>query len=281
MEQFDIKRIEYENGSVFYRVFDNTINTEQEKNFEKGDLSQQEKQEREQYKEQFGFLSDKSKYVSIHRTKDKIYQIANCNTWSYFVTLTFKDEEVRTDIKKCKKQLRYFLNKYAAKRINKFGQSDFKYLFVPERHEKGGFHFHGLITEVPEDELITKKDGYMWKAWKYGISDLSEVRDMERISTYITKYITKDIETQIDQIGTSRYIASRNCSTPKTQYYRLKDDFSLHEESIKDFTRKLVRDNLDCLEYSKKIGNVTYIKFKKKEQINFKKVVDEIKKIGL
>lgn len=278
MEQFDIKRIEYKNGSVFYRIFDNTINTEQEKTYEKGELSEQEKQEREQYKEQFGFLSDKSKYVSIHRTKDKIYQIANCNTWSYFATLTFKDEEIRTDIKKCKKQLRYFLNKYAAKRIEKSGRSDFKYLFVPERHEKGGFHFHGLITEVSEDELIEKKDGYMWKAWKYGISDLSEVRDMERISTYITKYITKDIETQIDQIGTSRYIASRNCNTPKTQYYRLKDDFSLHDENIKDFTSMLVRDNLDCLEYSKKIGAVTYIKFKKKEQINLKKVVDEIKK---
>lgn len=272
MDQFDIKRIEYENGSVFYRIFDNTINTEQEKSYERGELSEQEKQEREQYKEQFGFLSDKSKYVSIHRTKDKIYQIANCNTWNYFVTLTFKDEEIRTDIKKCKGQLRYFLHEYGKKRKN------FKYLFVPERHEKGGFHFHGLITEVPEDELIEKKDGYIWKAWRYGISDLSEVRDMERISMYITKYITKDIETQIDQIGTSRYIASRNCNTPKTQYYRLKDDFSLHEESIKDFTSTLVKDNLDCLEYSKKIGAVTYIKFKKKEQINLKKVVDEIKK---
>lgn len=272
MKQFDIKRIEYNNGSVFYRIFDNTINTEQEKNFERGELSKQEKQEREQYKEQYGFLSEKSKYVSIHRTKDKIYQIANCNKWSYFVTLTFKDQEIRTDIKKCKRQLRYFLKEYKRKK------SDFKFLFVPERHEKGGFHFHGLITEVPEDELITKKDGYMWKSWKYGISDLSEVRDMERISTYITKYITKDIETQLDQIGTSRYIASKNCNIPKTQYFRLKDDFSLHDESIKDFTNTLVRENLDCLEYSKKVGAVTYIKFKKKEQINLKKVVDEIKK---
>lgn len=90
------------------------------------------------------------------------------------------------------------------------------YLFVPELHEDGAYHFHGLIQgDLPVVEAINPKTGdplmvkgaqiYNIPIWKAGFSNASRVKSSKAISSYIAKYITKGFSCPK---GCHRYLAS-------------------------------------------------------------------------
>lgn len=124
--------------------------------------------------------------ISKSRTKQKIKELALCNDFKYFYTQTLKDN--RYDLENFKKVIQEKFKAY--KRKNK----DFIYIIIYEKHKDGAFHLHGLIGGVGND-LYINNNGYYSLAFfeELGFNSISAIKDKEKTSSYITKYITKDI----------------------------------------------------------------------------------------
>lgn len=138
-----------------------------------------------------------SAYVSVNRSKNKIFYYARSNDWSngYFVTLTLDPERVDSfDYKSsvdCVRKFLDFLRHY---------DSSIYALIVPEKHESGRFHFHGLIHG--DISLLLKYSGHIVKGsmiynfikgWKYGFSNVTKVHNTLAVEKYICKYTTKEL----------------------------------------------------------------------------------------
>lgn len=150
--------------------------------------------------------------VSQNRTKRQIYHITRSNEWDYFITITI-DRKIfdASDYDTTVKKLTYFLNN-----IRKRKAHELKYLIVPELHaDKKNYHFHGLIANIgrcsftpsghfdDSGEII-----YNWNDWHYGFTTATKIKDNGRVSSYITKYITKDTAHELKY--KKRYYCSKN-----------------------------------------------------------------------
>lgn len=152
---------------------------------------------------------------SCRRSKNKIYDIAKSNCWEWFFTLTFNSEKVdRYDYSAVSKKLSLWLNN-----MRKICP-DMKYLVVPEQHEDGAWHFHGLFANVEDMEFVDsgKSDKHgrvIYNVGKYrlGFTQATKISDVVKASNYIAKYIT----VQLCDItkGKKRYWYSRNCDLPE------------------------------------------------------------------
>ena len=158
-----------------------------------------------------------SMYNSLNRTKQKIYDYALANDWSngYFLTITFNQKFVdRYNYAECYKRINTFL------KILKRNNPDLKYLFVPEQHKDGAWHFHGLIVNCDNLILIdsgkTSKGKKIYnidsKTYKYGFTTATKIEDTNKVSAYITKYITKELIESTK--GQHRYLFSKNLEVP-------------------------------------------------------------------
>lgn len=77
---------------------------------------------------------------SMRRARAKVRRMALANEFTYFVTLTLDPSKVDSHdgaavIKK--------LNAWASNAVQRHG---LRYILVPERHKKGGIHFHGFFN---------------------------------------------------------------------------------------------------------------------------------------
>ena len=147
---------------------------------------------------------------SLSRTVNTIYEIAFSNEWDWFLTFTFNPDNVnRYDYDECYKKLSKFLNNFK----NRYC-IDMKYLIVPEIHKDAAFHFHGLFSNV--DDFYFTDSGhksfgqivYNFDSYKLGFSTATKVQDTKKVSSYITKYITKDLIKSSN--GKHRYLCSKN-----------------------------------------------------------------------
>lgn len=167
-----------------------------------------------------------SEQSSLSRTKQKIYNYAFSNDWSngLFFTITFDPKQVDSfDYDKCYKRLHQFLKNI------KDQNPDFKYIFVPEFHKSGRIHFHGIGTNCDrlklEDSGIKKNGKKIYnvnsKTFRYGFTTVSKIEDTQKVSSYITKYITKEMITATK--GKHRYLCSRNLDTAEVENIMLDD----------------------------------------------------------
>lgn len=159
---------------------------------------------------------------SMSRTISSIYEISRANIWEYFVTFTFNRNLIDSSnydllAEKVSKWLNNLRSRYAP---------DLKYLIIPELHKDGiHYHFHAVIANVGDIQFIdsgVKHSGhtiYNIGNWKYGFTTASKVLDSGRISSYITKYITKDL-CAVSK-GKKRFWCSRNCDRAKVRTYNL------------------------------------------------------------
>ena len=144
---------------------------------------------------------------NVSRSKSRIRELALCNDWDYFATLTLSPEwGDRRDLPRWRENLSRWICYF-----RESGRApDFAYLFVPEEHKAGGWHMHGLIKGLPREELrlfslreklphyIRDKlrEGqavYDWPAYsaRYGFIDLEPVRSSAAVCSYISKYVSK------------------------------------------------------------------------------------------
>lgn len=179
----------------------------------------------------------------VKERKEKIIDIAFCNNWLYFITLTFDT-----------KNKEYFPNGYShetaiellKKWINNqhHKNKNMRYILVSEFHkESGNLHFHGLFNNVnwsfssainPHTGKEIIQNGckvYNLNDYKYGFTTISEIKDTRKVSIYLSKYITKDL---ISLKNKKVFWYSRNLNRPKIYYRYL-------PMQLKDY----LKDNID------------------------------------
>lgn len=151
---------------------------------------------------------------NLFRAKARITELSLCNDWQYFVTLTLDPKKYdRYNLKKYIKDLSQFIRDQR----KKYG-AEIKYLLVPEMHENGAWHMHGLLMGLNDDMLSPNgncdKHGNLYFHWtgyakKFGYMSLSPVRDSVAVGLYMRKYITKTLADTVLEVGNHTYYSSR------------------------------------------------------------------------
>ena len=157
--------------------------------------------------------------TSISRSVRLVRELAACNPWQFFVTITLSPEHwqnrytpdgLQDVIKQLAKRWR---------RKHKNGSAycpDFKYLFVPEMHKNGAIHLHGFVSCMPSDcipytleqvngsQRLPKKicdkvragqPVYHCQEWEnlFGFNTLEPISDLDKASSYAVKYVSKEL----------------------------------------------------------------------------------------
>lgn len=212
---FNLKRFEYEGGTqirLYERALKHgSIKNKNEKESVNDEICNESNSTRDS---QDDILDNKkrSEIESRNRTVQSLYGIARSNTWDFFLTITFNPQIVNSeDYDEVVRKTQNWLNN-----LKKRVCPNLKYLLVPELHADGKkWHFHGLLADCEELTLIETdivrngKRVYNLGNWKYGFTEVTRVSDTRRVSSYITKYITKEVCDVT--FGKKRYWASKNC----------------------------------------------------------------------
>lgn len=263
--EYNCKVIEYED-SYHIQFYDKTLQREDNKE----NIMKEEIIEDKQYIQEELPIKERTKEeeyhclkVSQNRSKNNLYRIARSNNWDLFITLTFDREKVdSSNYDEVVKKVKKFLNNLRSR-----GSPDLKYLLVPEFHKDGiHFHFHGLLANA--DSLILTDSGhtdyignkiYNIDNWHFGFTTATIVKDSARVSSYIGKYISKDMLNTLK--NKHRYYASKNCNIQEENFYMM------HFEDI-------MEQFADDIDYMKTVRvpisgqRIKYIEVKKRKNNN-------------
>lgn len=236
-----------------------------------------------------GFLVAKdnriSRQKSMNRTISKIFDYAHSYEWEWFCTFTFSEELVadRKDFACVSKYMTIWLNHMRSRYC-----PDMKYILVPEMHKDGAFHFHGLFADcegldfVPAinnqeflksgkpnkyfGQPLIRKGRQIYNIAKFkGFTDCEKVVDSHKASSYVTKYITKELVAATP--NKKRYWCSRGLPTPKEEYlflpYKEGDFVESSQKILFDILEKY--ENVDAktvrLEHGAFENEIVYITF--------------------
>ena len=241
---------------------------------------------------------------SIYRAKSTIYDLINSNYWDYFVTITMSPEKLKEldidikDIKSVQSALCAFI-----KQLNRRIDTNIKYVLIPEYQDNGNVHFHGVVSGLDKNDLeIALNEGkyrkdengnymlddegnyipneyyltplirkgnqvYHYKPIhdKFGYTDFEEIRHKNRVGSYCTKYINKELENRINEFGAHLYVCSKGLERSQiVNKYEVENIVMPNDEMInKYFKEAFVKRN----EYNTKIV-ISKIKGNKLEMVN-------------
>lgn len=156
---------------------------------------------------------------NICRAKTTVKELVLCNDWDYWCTFTLsKEKHDRYDLNTYIRRMGEFIHNY-----NRRCEDEYKvvYLLVPERHKDGAWHMHGFIKGIKPQDLYINKKGYLcWKQYeqKFGYISMDKIRDIDKASSYILKYLTKDISRNVTEHGAHLYYASHGLNKPEVIY---------------------------------------------------------------
>ncbi len=198
----------------------------------------------EEYEHILNFDSkERSLRSSLSRTINRIYYLSRSNIWDWFVTLTFNPDKVNSfDYSECVEKLGKWLNNC------KRNCPNMKYIVVPEKHESGRFHFHGLFADCDalgfvDSGHITRNGQTIYNIGRYrlGFTTATKIDDNEKATKYICKYISKDLVCVT--CGKKRYWCSRNLDEAPVETLFLDreqlENLKLNiEEDIKHISRR-------------------------------------------
>lgn len=172
--------------------------------------------------------SDKKLDSSLSRSRRVILEKALCNSWDYFCTFTIsKDKFDRSDLITWRETFTQWMRDQRKKGY------PIEYLLVPEQHKDGSWHAHGFLRGLSDSQLISFKDldksGYRtekgrrlprnlregtffnWSAYqnKFGFCSLAPIRNPVAAGFYVTKYITKENDKMVKEVGLKSYYCSQ------------------------------------------------------------------------
>ena len=162
--------------------------------------------------------------ASISRSRRMLLELALCNPWDWFATFTLAESKVadRFDLKAFHCRFSQWLRDQRKK------GHELSFVIVPERHNDGAWHAHGLFCgdmelvsfaddaaagrAVPLD--LIDGDYYDWPAYreKFGFCSFGRLKNPIAAGFYVTKYLTKDSCRMVDQAGLHLYWPSRPLS---------------------------------------------------------------------
>ena len=205
---YNVRSVRFRDGVTDTKIFKHAILKGEQKKLVFAEIKERRKRTDKE--------KEDDKRRSLSRTKQRIYEIVRNDDWEYFVTLTFDGQKVnRYDYGETSKKLSQWL-KNLHRRL-----PDIRYMFVPEKHKDGAYHFHGIIACCAGLHLTDsdKKDHgrpiYNIGSYRLGWSTATRVRDNAAVVRYITKYITKEVE--VDAKGRKRYWCSKNLIRPEVK----------------------------------------------------------------
>lgn len=195
-------------------------------------------------------------YNSISRTKKRINMLARSCQWEYFATITVsKKIGDRTDFKLVMGKIRAWLSN-----MRKRYAPSLKYLAVPEAHKKieengkHAWHIHILLADVGDIPFTDSglvavgKKAYRREGkyidyppiynlpWAWGYSSAIPITNNEgnKISYYITKYITKEVILLTGKAH--KYYASQNLLEANITKMDMPEKY--HEEFVKEYLQR-------------------------------------------
>lgn len=215
---------------------------------------------------------ERSLASSLARTRNEIYRWARQCCWEWFITLTFDGAKTeRESYRACMERTAKWFNNQKTRNA-----PDLKYLYVPEQHAKGGWHIHGVMADTGNmkfadsgrvsfhGKACRRNAGnsmcpviYNLSGWRYGFSTATEVTDAHRVSTYILKYITKDLVA--DTPYRHRYFRSRNLPEPEEHTYILD---MIEPDAVAEFLRKFEDSTGVELTHEKSVSGYTTVDYK-------------------
>lgn len=235
LEPYNVKIITYPDMTKQVRIYSETIGKD-EFVYPRPHRKGRRKKVHNEFDDQLCDLIDKEfdeyfdhvRETSMKRTRSKVYNYAKCNDWEWFVTFTFNSEKVdRYDYDSCTKKLTNWFD-----RLRRFSPG-LSYVVVPEHHKDGAWHFHGLFAGLNDSEIVwtgkhvikkvckkgcrtrfVRTDQKIYKIGRYrlGWMTATKIQDKQKVISYITKYITKDMMAGLS--GKKRYWASKNLLLP-------------------------------------------------------------------
>lgn len=128
---------------------------------------------------------------SRRRAKTRIQDIVLCNEFTLFITFTFKLHRQSTPLLKA--QMSKWIHN------QQYRKGKFKYIIIPEFHKDGkSIHFHALFQDykgelIDSTKRINGRKAYNLKSYTLGFSSAIKIDNTQKVSSYIRKYITKDM----------------------------------------------------------------------------------------
>lgn len=151
---------------------------------------------------------------NIARSKSRVKEYVLCNPWDYFCTLTIdKTKYDRYNLKTYYADFSKFIQNY-----NRFCNDDeiVKYILIPEMHKDNAWHMHGFLKGIRKRDIYINQHGYLgWNRYedKFGYISFAPIRDIEKSSNYILKYMTKDTSRNVSDLGNHLYYSSKGLKT--------------------------------------------------------------------
>ena len=166
--------------------------------------------------------TDQARYASKALAQDIL--LANVDIWRYFATFTFDStKQDRNDFVALRTRITRFLRRRSI-----------KFFIIPEFHEKGGIHFHALLSEdikpyLAEFEGKALKNPYIHSKivaheeiyncpaiqQNYGYTIIEPIKNVEACVLYITKYVLKTFDDEnFPRISRHRFFHSRGLRSP-------------------------------------------------------------------
>jgi hypothetical protein len=180
---------------------------------------------------------------SVSRTRAKIFEIAACNDFEYFVTLTLnKEKRDRFDLHGFSKDFAQFVRDENKKRCE---NEKIKYLLIPEQHQDGAWHMHGLFMGLNKNDFVKNEHGYLdWVAYskRFGFFSCSKIKSRLACSKYITKYVSKSIDKATPlECGAHSFYASKGLKRKEVVFYReVCNNFIVNQNNF-DFENEYVK----------------------------------------
>lgn len=162
---------------------------------------------------------------NVRRSIRTVEELAICNPWEWWVTLTLDQEKMdRHDIAAYKAELARWLRNQRRQSPN------LKYLFIPEQHKDGAWHMHGLVMGLEPERLRSdwanafaklpdyvfrtlkkERELYWWPEYlkKFGYCTMEPIRSKVACAKYCVKYMQKAIDGNAIQGGKALFIASQ------------------------------------------------------------------------
>lgn len=191
--------------------------------------------------------------TSVSRSIRAVRELAACNPWQFFITITlsptvwpnrYTPDGLQDAIKALAKRWN---------RKRKDGSAcchGFKFLLIPEMHKDGAIHLHGFVTCMPANECVPytmadvnsvkklpKKICDKVRAGEtvyhsptleklFGYNTFEPVADLDKASSYVVKYVSKEIGSTPFKL---RYWSSRGLARAErlaTYYFPEHGDYS-------------------------------------------------------
>ena len=220
MKRYKTKIKEYPNGTKVYTVYNTALLIAETDN----SIHFSEPLKNEKTAEELQLEKNRA----LWKIKTKIKDYILCNDFDYFWTLTFDSDRYNYAVAFEK------MGKWLEKMRKKYGK--FNYIMIPELHKDGAIHFHGVtggLNAVVRDSGVKHKGVKVYNCtdWQHGFTTLTRVRSKEKTATYVTKYVTKEMQNSIVGKGKKKYWCSRGLRLPAVSY----TDLNFGEDLIPDY----------------------------------------------